>query len=646
MPERPIEHQIEDESRRAFEQRLPRQWVYRKKDSDYGIDGEVEIFTSAGERTGRMFFVQLKATNQEDIGKALSVSLPIKTLVYYGQLPAPVLIVRYHAPSQKVFVKWQHAYLPTSDVPPKDSISFRLSLTDEWGGNTSDSLWQEVEIYGKLRSAQLQLPVHFEINLRTDNVCGKSQDEFLIAIRKNIAAHAQVILIDKPNVGSFLGKVEVWNNRIVVFLGSMPVFTYHLKDSNTATQLLGEFVNDIFVAIGLALWRVGNPHIAAKFISIFCEDSNIIQSSAIAVLAARCLADADRVSEALQLSQRLSQKRDIGFTGELLSFSALILDQPLSAEDKDELIKTLKIRLEEAVKQGNSGNIACASYSLANTLRSQGRFRTAFHYYNLAVKKDKTYLNREYFCGELGALLFEKRRYKASASYYVKAVGLGSEGYKVFLADALMFSGEYQRASTLFKEYLKSSAHDTPNPEEWKLKVSVLDMIIGVSGQSRQNRQTLSARKNIEVGIATNKDKRIYLQESLELDYLCALAWFNMGVQNNQEQKPEEACLCFLAAAVIVPNDVEAWTNAFFLAIPRGPEIMGSIMATAYYYNNMSFVERLYVICNGIPNESERSQIAKELMGMIPKLASMKKQKKKTVFRLINENKQVKEFPL
>ena len=44
MPKRPKQHQVEDLSVVAFRKTLPRQWIYREKDKDYGIDGEVEIF--------------------------------------------------------------------------------------------------------------------------------------------------------------------------------------------------------------------------------------------------------------------------------------------------------------------------------------------------------------------------------------------------------------------------------------------------------------------------------------------------------------------------------------------------------------------------------------------------------------------------
>lgn len=44
MAKRIRTHILEDESRIAFMQALPAEWVYRDKDKDYGIDCEVEIF--------------------------------------------------------------------------------------------------------------------------------------------------------------------------------------------------------------------------------------------------------------------------------------------------------------------------------------------------------------------------------------------------------------------------------------------------------------------------------------------------------------------------------------------------------------------------------------------------------------------------
>jgi hypothetical protein len=112
MPKRPHQHQLEDESRTAFRAKLPREWVFEPITYDYGIDGRVEIFDKNGLTTGLMFFVQLKATAKPKLNLALAVSLKLDTYKYYRSLSLPVLIVRYHAPTRKLYVRWFHTFDP------------------------------------------------------------------------------------------------------------------------------------------------------------------------------------------------------------------------------------------------------------------------------------------------------------------------------------------------------------------------------------------------------------------------------------------------------------------------------------------------------------------------------------------------------
>ena len=140
MPNRPRSHQIEDESRRAFSSKLPPQWLFRDESRDYGIDGSVEIFDDRNLGTGRMFLVQLKATDQEDLGKALTIRIKRRLHEYYRQLDMPVLIVRYHVPTKKVFVKWHHTFDPYYSKPNATILSIRLSPSNEWSDTTTSAI--------------------------------------------------------------------------------------------------------------------------------------------------------------------------------------------------------------------------------------------------------------------------------------------------------------------------------------------------------------------------------------------------------------------------------------------------------------------------------------------------------------------------
>ena len=48
MTKRIIQHQLEDLSRYKYGLALPPHWVFRDKEKDYGIDGEVELLTDNG----------------------------------------------------------------------------------------------------------------------------------------------------------------------------------------------------------------------------------------------------------------------------------------------------------------------------------------------------------------------------------------------------------------------------------------------------------------------------------------------------------------------------------------------------------------------------------------------------------------------
>lgn len=103
MPTRPPQHQLEDLSRTAFEAHIKEwNWVFRSKQPDYGIDGEVEVFDRARKATGSLFLVQLKAV--EKLQGAPRVSLPLEWIEYYKSLDLPVLLALWVRNTKKFWV--------------------------------------------------------------------------------------------------------------------------------------------------------------------------------------------------------------------------------------------------------------------------------------------------------------------------------------------------------------------------------------------------------------------------------------------------------------------------------------------------------------------------------------------------------------
>ncbi|WP_245220865.1 DUF4365 domain-containing protein [Pseudomonas batumici] len=90
-PKRPSSHVIGNLAETMVEHEITaRGWVYRRleKDKDYGIDGEVEVFSDSGHATGIIFKVQVKGTKKY----SRNVSLKSSTANYLSLSPLPVFV--------------------------------------------------------------------------------------------------------------------------------------------------------------------------------------------------------------------------------------------------------------------------------------------------------------------------------------------------------------------------------------------------------------------------------------------------------------------------------------------------------------------------------------------------------------------------
>ena len=144
MPQRPRSHQLEAESRLAFESALGSRFVYRDESADdYGIDGTVEEFDGAERATGLRFHVQLKATDEDDLTKALAVPIRRDTADYFRSLSLPVLMVRFCARDRALYVRWFHQFDPRRGGGGAKTITFRWEPGDLVDANVAARLVEE-----------------------------------------------------------------------------------------------------------------------------------------------------------------------------------------------------------------------------------------------------------------------------------------------------------------------------------------------------------------------------------------------------------------------------------------------------------------------------------------------------------------------
>jgi hypothetical protein len=94
LPRRPISHVIGYQAVLALKNSLPKGWIYRELNIDYGIDGEIEVVNSDGNVTGALCKVQVKGTNSHVKLLKYGISVSANTVRYWLALPLPIIIVR------------------------------------------------------------------------------------------------------------------------------------------------------------------------------------------------------------------------------------------------------------------------------------------------------------------------------------------------------------------------------------------------------------------------------------------------------------------------------------------------------------------------------------------------------------------------
>jgi tetratricopeptide (TPR) repeat protein len=623
MPQNPRAHQLERESRLAFRGALPSTWVPRSWDQDYGLDEHVEIFSNAGVATGRSFLVQLKATDQADIGKAIAVRLKTRTVSYLREQDLPVLIVRFHAPTGTLFARWFHTFDPHYGRRNQKTITFHLTEGDRWSESTPTQLEEEVERFRYLRTQRLTFPVRVELRLVDKEVQGVGRGALLLDLRKYFNEIPDLVELgtnaaptertDPPVV------IEVSTETTVINANSAPTVTLHHTFDYEQTQARERLAIDVVVAFALWLDQVGETNEAARLARNFLARSNTIQDDSTLLRLLGCFVRSHRIPEALDLAEELETSGE-SWASQVLSTSLLLRAGSLTPTEKSAVEGYLRRACAKADELGDADAGRVAYYNLGNFLRSRND-EEAFACYASAAELDPHYLDRPYFCRELAGLLFLLGEFDTAAFMYERAIGLEAGAHtRALWADALLFAGRYREALTALEEYL---AAEPDPPPEFVLKSMVLPRLVARFGDVQRR------RPDEAVGLAGvppgEPSHESAIEEALERDALCNVAWFNLGVTLAAHEKDNDRALfAFLLAALTAPSDVEAWSNAFGLALASEKylETAPLILTNGYWLNGPKMLERVALHGRSQPNGfplDEYLRAVDSILAMMPK---------------------------
>jgi len=184
VPQRSRTHELEDESIDKFKARIPKRWVCREKDRDYGIDLEVEIFDEDRNATGLLFYVQLKAT--DDKSKERKVAIQVDRLRYLASFDIPSIVARYCSYTENIFWIWNFRALDQANI---NSKTVNIIFSDEWSESTVVEIENVLRKFRRLKnidrnekfpiSLDYEVPFHQRIVVETALVPILSSISFL-----------------------------------------------------------------------------------------------------------------------------------------------------------------------------------------------------------------------------------------------------------------------------------------------------------------------------------------------------------------------------------------------------------------------------------------------------------------------------------
>ena len=632
MPRRPKQHRLEDLSRVKFQSVLPERWVYRDKDKDYGIDGEVELFDETDKAQGYLFYVQLKATESEEKSSILNIDFNIETLKYYKKLDIPVLLARYSKLNDCFYTKW--IYNVDLYFAKKGAKTFRISLNenDKWTFASSVRIEQRLLDLKKLKTGCFDFPFPFFIKVNADTVNKVSKSVLLSQIKQELCNYPDTISLVKEN--DAIVDVTLDKEELKINVSEIAGCSFHSIDRRDDENFGTKIGKDIVLGLATSILQIGQIDYCARIIFENELEERLLRKKELLLLLLPALFKSSYFEKVLIL---IGDVLDSDYSDEvaIVSLVNLMVSAELANKSKIKSIENFLIqRLKSAIKSDNNAGIGTAYYNLGNHYRAHNKYFKAVTNYISAKRYESKYLNQDYYYRELAGVLFLIEKYKFAAVFYKKAIDLGEKGLtKALYADALMFDGQYKNAVDAFLDYFETSEDIS---EEYHLKLLCLEWILETKSIKVQNRDLLVATSKADIstlkgGITAEEQ----LNSALEIDLLCGLAWFNYGIIHSEKSAFNDAMFSFTMAGLVQNNDIEAWSNAAisWLNTKNNPFIFVLIIRTAYFFNGEEFTIHLF---SKIEKNGKNKGLS-QLIDMINEV-TLKKEKVPPTVRIMNED--------
>lgn len=657
MPKRPRQHILEEESRKRFEQLLPDHWVIRKPDPDYGIDAEVEIFNEDSSSTGLVFNVQLKATDEKDLSKALKLSIKKDTIDYYHTLKLPVLIVRYHSPTKSLFGRWAHSIDLYYSSPDADYYTVQFPEDSRWNTETPDLILTYME---QLRDIDRLLPLPIEFSLRLD--AQFSDDAYPLRleskIRSLIKAQQIPISVTTEDRTELRAKITITSNEVGVSILEKNAFVMHGLQGDDDNYDEDCLPFDILSIVGCSFFLTGRKTIAFQILADNLPHSALIESINFLSLMSSFIGSEKAFDTVVQLlrnvldSDRLD-KAGIANNIFMMIFTPGHLKFGCPKNLQKELASILLDLANTMKSEGDNEAASMTYYNLGNAMRSSSFFtdRQVFSWYIKAARGWEEYLKRDYFWAELGGVLFHCGKYLFSSNSYKRALSIKEKPWNIGLcADALMYAGRYDESLIYYRDYQDKEE----NPDtEMSLKAETVRGFIEFTGIKKQHRMEKKAYSLADIDLKqamSSKEAAMTaiskLEEVYKVDLLCPMMWAHLATLYNYVGEIEQAFHASLTTSLLDPGNLQAWWACIMWGSQIRSPILGAVSFLAYQKNGEALVEGFMqnVAAQGKSVDGESAKMFKSMFDGIRSHYKGHAREDHSVLRLFNKEDSYEEI--
>jgi len=571
MPNRPVQHVLRDAAIKALCNALPPDWQFQKRDgdSDYGIDGDVEVFEQ-GRATGLRFGIQIKGTGA--VKGRPSSRIKWSTWNYWRYQDSPVLLVLWEKATDRIHWEWAHRFDTWQLDQETVDFQFLFPRNQTWVGSTAAELAAEIRARRAWADIRAHLPISGVIRGK-GSVAGVSVGRLVGRLRERLSDMSDIFEVQREPRRPVWVRVDIDKERTVIWLAGGPSFTIHTDsleslqtDSIKEIERFTEsFTSDLMMGIARHLAGMGALGSAARVASSAIDTASTIALPEVALPVADVLLESQRTDDLVRLITRLQSEPS---TEALLHVMVYVHETPpLDSAGRTQItaaLRNLVRRQEESMN--DSGQAAILAYNTGQLLR-QFDPAAAIELYAKAARLDESYRRRSYWWSERAGCLFLLERFDEAADHYGTAAEMGEARVGPLLADALMFNGEYREALDLFTQASESGDLDPP---EFRLKWHILDFLVNATGIDHQDRDHDGALAKLDTAADATD-----LRSVLDLDLLCPEALFEIG--RGARELNERSVEYFAAAALFLTHSVPAWCQAIAAAVDEDDTMLHDI---------------------------------------------------------------------